>query len=304
MSLGTRAGMVMAGLVGSASGLTAELTSSDAVLRAPLALCRRVGFAQLRGGAGASATAAYVANLLARRRTGMVLAVNGSAGERHVLRQAGVTAPPPDSSRPKRALHRDADADRRVHPASASDARAGLGVSGSGLYGLDLTRDRLSAGAGSWLEQVSPIARFYDLVLTDWGVRDRRADLRQVAMTSHVVCLVARADRYAAEEAAALVPALQEVEDRPRLVLVLVDVGRTGGQAPALLRRQLPVPVLTIPYEPRQAAEQPAGSRQLPARFRLAGIRLARAILTEAQHPDLRSRSLSTLGRVAAGVAS
>ncbi|HLL62746.1 MAG TPA: hypothetical protein VK401_06845 [Propionibacteriaceae bacterium] len=297
MSLGTRAATAMSGLVGSASGLTAELTSSDAVLRAPLALSRRVGFVQLRGGAGASATTAYVANLLARRRTGMVLAVNASAGERHAVWQAGVAAPPPDPSWPKRALHRDLAADRRAHPTSAADARAGLGVSGSGLYGLDLTRDRLSAGAGSWLEQVSPIARFYDVVLTDWGVRDRRADLRQVGVTSHVVCLVARADRYTVEEAAALVPALQEVEDRPRLVLVLVDVGRTGGPTPALLRRQLSVPVVTIPYEPLQAAEQPPGSRRLPAPFRLAGIRLARAILTEAQHPELRQRSLTALGR-------
>jgi cellulose biosynthesis protein BcsQ len=290
--------MVLSGLAGSASGLTAELTSSDAVLRAPLALSRRIGVAQLRGGVGASATTAYVANLLARRRSGMVLAVNASAGERHAVGLAGVAAPAaPGPQRAKRDLHRDADADRRVHPGSAADARAGLGVSGSGLYGLDLTRDRLSASAGTWLEHVSPIARFYDVVLTDWGVRDRRADLRQVAVTSHVVCLVARADRYAAEEAAALVPALQEVEDRPRLVLVLVDVGRTGGPTAGLLRRHLSVPVLTIPYEPLLAAEQGPDSRRLPARYRLAGIRLARALLTEAQHSDLRQRSLTALGR-------
>jgi hypothetical protein len=303
MRVGTRAAEIVSGLVGSASGLTAELADSDAVLRAPLALSRRVGFAHLRGGAGASAVAAYVANLLAARRAGMVLAVNASAGERHAVWQAGVAPPPSEPPRAKRA-HRTADADRRMHPASAADARAGLGVSGSGLYGLDLTRDQLSPSAGTWLEQVSPIARFYDVVLTDWGVRDRRADLRQVAVTSHVVCLVARADRYAAEEAAALVPALQEVEDRPRLVLVLVDVARTGDHTPALLRGQLSVPVLTIPYEPLRAVEQPPASRDLPARSRLAGIRLARAIMTEAQHPDLRSRSLTTLGRATADVSS
>lgn len=298
MSVGTRASMIFSGLAGSASAVTAELTSSDAVLRAPLALCRRVGFVQLRGGAGASATAAYVASLLARRRTGMVLAVNASAGERPVLAWAGVATP----QHAKRAVqHSSADGDRRVHPASAADARAGLGISGTGLYGLDLTRDRVSAGAGTWFEQVSPIARFYDVVLTDWGVRDRRVDLRQVAVASHVVCLVARADRYAAEEAAALIPALQEVEDRPRLVLVLVDVGRIGGPTPLLLRRQLEVPVLTVPYEPLWAAEVPPTSRRLPARSRLAGIRLARTVMAEAQRTDLRQRSLAALGRTMAG---
>lgn len=290
MTLATRASMIISGLAGSASGLTHELTTADAVLRAPLALSRRVGFVHLRGGAGASTAAAHVASLLARRRTGMVLAVNAAAGERHVLTQAGV--PAPGGSR---------EADRRLRPGSAADARAGLGVSGSGLYGLDLTRDRLSAGAGTWFEAVSAIARFYDVVLTDWGVRDRRVDLRQVAVASHVVCLVARADRYAAEEAAALVPALQEVEDRPRLMLALVDVGRTGGSTAARLARQLAVPVLPIPYEPLRALEEPPPSRGLPAPSRLAAIRLAGTIMAEASRTDLRQRSLAALGRTMAG---
>lgn len=330
MTLATRTSMIISGLAGSASGLTHELTTSDAVLRAPLALSRRVGFVHLRGGAGASTAAASVASLLARRRTGMVLAVNASAGERQVLTQAGVPVPGPRSARrrdeekradnafpsasadevggverdpqtAKRAIERSRDADLRLRPGRAADARAGLGVSGAGLYGLDLTRDRQSAGAGTWFEQVSAIARFYDMVLTDWGVRDRRVDLRQVAVASHVVCLVARADRYAAEEAAALVPALQEVEDRPRLVLALVDVGRTGGSTAARLARQLAVPVLPIPYEPLRALEAPPPSRRLPAPSRLAGIRLARTIMVEAQHADLRQRSLATLGRTMAG---
>lgn len=296
--------MVLTGLVGSASAATGELTDSDAVLRAPVALCRRVGFVQLRGGAGASSTAGYVASLLAHRRTGMVLGVNASAGERHALWQAGVAAPVPVATpRAKRAVG-GGEADRRVHPSSAADARAGLGVSGAGLYGLDLARDHLSASAGSWLEQVSPIARFYDVVLTDWGVRDRRVDLRQVAVTSHVVCLVARADRYAAEEAAALVPSLLEVEDRPRLVLALVDVGRTGDHTARLLRRHLGVPVLPVPYEPLRAGVEPPASRRLPGRSRLAGIRLARALMTEASRADARSRSLAALGRAVAGASS
>ena len=271
--------MIISGLLGSVSGITHELTTSDTLLRSPLALSRRIGFVQLRGGSGASSTAGYVASMLARRRTGMVLAVNASAGETNLLWQAGLTR---SAARESRDFH------RRAHPASAADARAGLPVTGTGLIALDLARDHLATSAGTWFEQVTPIARFYDLVITDWGVRHRQVDLRQVARASHVVCLVTRADRYPAEEAAALIPALSEVEDQPRVVLALVDVGRTAERTPQLLRSQLQVPVLTIPYDPLRAAARPVGSRRLPTRTRLAYTRLCTALMAEAVRPDYR----------------
>ena len=218
MTAGDAVSMIISGLLGSASGITHELTTSDMLLQSPLALSRRIGFVQLRGGSGASSTAGYVASMLARRRTGMVLAVNASAGETNLLWHAGLTRP---AGGARNALS-------RAHPASAADARAGLPVTGTGLIALDLARDHLATGAGTWFEQVTPIARFYDLVITDWGPRHRQVDLRQVARASHVVCLVSRADRYPAEEAAALIPALSEVEDQPRVGLALVDVGRTA----------------------------------------------------------------------------
>jgi MinD-like ATPase involved in chromosome partitioning or flagellar assembly len=271
--------MIISGLLGSASGITHELTASDTLLRSPLALSRRIGFVQLRGGSGASSTAGYVASMLARRRTGMVLAVNASAGETNLLWQAGLN---------RSAAAGASDYQRRAHPSSAADARAGLPVTGTGLIALDLARDHLATSAGTWFEQVTPIARFYDLVITDWGVRHRQVDLRQVARASHVVCLVTRADRYPAEEAAALIPALLDVEDQPRVVLALVDVGRTGERTPQLLRSQLQVPVLTIPYDPLRAAARPVGSRRLPTRTRLAYTRLCTALMAEAVRPDYR----------------
>ena len=271
--------MIISGLLGSASGITHELTTSDMLLQSPLALSRRIGFVQLRGGSGASSTAGYVASMLARRRTGMVLAVNASAGETNLLWHAGLTRSAARGAR---------NALSRAHPASAADARAGLPVTGTGLIALDLARDHLATGAGTWFEQVTPIARFYDLVITDWGLRHRQVDLRQVARASHVVCLVSRADRYPAEEAAALIPALSEVEDQPRVVLALVDVGRTAERTPQLLRSQLQVPVLTIPHDPLRAAARPVGSRQLPTRTRLAYIRLCTALMAEAVRPDYR----------------
>jgi MinD-like ATPase involved in chromosome partitioning or flagellar assembly len=274
-----RPSTVVAGLIGSISAISHELITSDALLRSPLALSRRIGFVQLRGGSGASSTAGYVASMLARRRTGMVLGVNASAGEANMLWQAGLTRSVAGGARSEH---------RRSHPASAADARAGLPVSGTGLLGLDLARDHLAASAGTWFEQVTPIARFYDLVITDWGVRHRQVDLRQVARASHVVCLVARADRYPAEEAAALVAALAEVEDQPSVVLVLVDVGRTAERTPQLLGRQLPVPVSSIPYDPRRAQARPVASRNLPSSSRLAYTRLCTALMAEAVKPAYR----------------
>jgi MinD-like ATPase involved in chromosome partitioning or flagellar assembly len=274
-----RASHIVSGLIGSVSAISHELITSDALLRSPLALSRRIGFVQLRGGSGASSTAGYVASMLAHRRTGMVLGVNASAGEANMLWQAGLTRSVAGGARSEH---------RRSHPASAADARAGLPVSGTGLLGLDLARDHLAASAGTWFEQVTPIARFYDLVITDWGVRHRQVDLRQVARASHVVCLVARADRYPAEEAAALVAALAEVEDQPSVVLVLVDVGRTAERTPQLLGRQLPVPVSSIPYDPRRAQARPVASRNLPSSSRLAYTRLCTALMAEAVKPAYR----------------
>jgi MinD-like ATPase involved in chromosome partitioning or flagellar assembly len=271
--------MIISGLLGSVSAITHELTTSDALLRSPLALSRRIGFVQLRGGSGVSSTAGYVASMLARRRTGMVLGVNASGGEANMLWYAGLTRLPATGT---------ADHQRRKHPSTAADARAGLPMSGAGLIALDLGRDHLGASAGTWFEHVTPIARFYDLVITDWGVRHRQVDLRQVARASHVVCLVARADRNPAEEAAALIPALAEMEDQPRVVLALVDVGRTAERTPQLLRSQLPVPVVSVPYDPRRAQARPVASRQLPSRTRLAYTRLCTALMAEAVRPAYR----------------
>jgi MinD-like ATPase involved in chromosome partitioning or flagellar assembly len=271
--------MIISGLLGSVSAITHELTTSDALMRSPLALSRRIGFVQLRGGSGASSTAGYVASMLARRRTGMVLGVNASGGEANMLWYAGLTRLPATGT---------ADHQRRKHPSTAADARAGLPMSGAGLIALDLGRDHLGASAGTWFEHVTPIARFYDLVITDWGVRHRQVDLRQVARASHVVCLVARADRNPAEEAAALIPALAEMEDQPRVVLALVDVGRTAERTPQLLRSQLPVPVVSVPYDPRRAQARPVASRQLPSRTRLAYTRLCTALMAEAVRPAYR----------------
>jgi hypothetical protein len=85
-----------------------------------------------------------------------------------------------------------------------------------------------------------------------------------------------------------LLPALAECEDQPRVVLTLVDVGRTAERTPQVLGDQLQVPVLTIPYDARRAAASQVASRRLPRKTRLAYIRLCTALMAEAVQPAYR----------------
>ena len=257
---------------GSTTASVQELMAADAALRMPLPLVRRIGVVHLRGGAGASSTAAAVASTLARRRAGHVLAVNASAGTSHVLRQAGL---------PHGAVQSDEQS--RVSPKRLADAVAGLPRTPSGVFAYDLQSggDRdTPVPSTTWFERVTPIARFFDAIVTDWGVRAWQLDLGQVAAASHTVCVVARADRFAAEEAAAVVPALLEHEDRPAVVLVLVDVGDGRESIVADAVADGPTPVVWMPFDSARGGSRPVGSRALATRSRIAVRRLTMTLLT------------------------
>lgn len=276
MKIGTgRVARASLGVFGSTSSWVGELSEAAMILSRPLPLVRRIGFVQLHGGAGTSSIAGYVASTLARRRTGMVLGVNASAGPIHLLWHAGLAG---DAEQ--------LEAARRAGAQTAEDARAGLPVTRTGLVGLDLTREVAAPGSVSdlvWADRVGPIARFYDVVCTDWGVRDPRVDLRRVVETCHVLCLVARADRHAAEEAASLVPAIRAVDDRVRVVLVLTDLSRSDQADPGALRKLIDVPVHLVPYQPRRAGARPVGSDHLPARHRRNLLQLAALLMSDGE---------------------
>ena len=224
--------VIISALAGSVSAIADELTASDALLRSPLALSRRVGFVQLHGGSGASATAGYLASMLAHRRTGMVLGVNASAGEANMLWHAGLTRSTGAGGD---------DQERRRHPRPAA-TQGRTACPGDGLIALDLARDHLAASAGTWFEQVTPIARFYDLVITDWGVRHQQVDLRQVARAQPCRVLGCPGRPVPGRGGSRSAACALGVEDRPGVVLALVDVGRTAEGTPQLLRDQLQVP--------------------------------------------------------------
>ncbi|WEO77907.1 hypothetical protein BJQ94_02355 [Cryobacterium sp. SO2] len=262
-------------LVGSASARLHDLTSADAAIRMPLTLNRRIGLVQACGGAGASTVAAGVASIFATRRSGLVLGVNASGGAQNLLWHAGVPTLP------------GALPPARTRPLSAADAAAGLPVARSGLIGLDLrdpAHPTTPVPSRTWFDRINPVSRFFDLAITDWGVRGYQIDLAQVALASHVLCVVTPSRRHELEDAAAVIPALTGVEDGPQVVLVIVDVsGSSRGQALPDVGSDLGVPVLRIPHDPSAGSATPVASAHMSARTRIAYAQLAGTIMTQAQ---------------------
>lgn len=257
-----------------------EFESADRIIRAPLALSHRIAFTQLTGGTGASAVSAYVASLLAHRRTGPVLGVNASGGRRTLLWHAGLTGDEGESGR--------AVDPRRLRPASFADASASLERTPGGLYTLDVRSEGtgIAATEADWATPVAPITRFYDVVCTDWGVRRPELDLGGVAAGSHTVCLVARADRSSLEEAIAVSAALRDVESAPHVVVAAVDLGNTAGRAAEAVRWGATTPIVRIPFDPARSDAAPVASAGLSTRSRVAHTRLAAELM-----PRLRSRA-------------
>lgn len=276
-------------LVGSASARLHDLTAADAAVRAPLTLNRRIGVVQAAGGSGASTVAANLASIIAHRRSGLVLAANASAGTHNVLWHAGV--PVSDAGRPVGRVLQTA-------PRSAAEATAQLPISPAGLMGLDLrhpAHPTTPAPSRTWFDHINPVSRFFDLVVTDWGVRGWQVDLSQVALASHVMCVVSRSERHAVEQAAAIIPALRGLDDGPGIVFVIVNVSGSRNSAHTTpLTRTLGVPVIRIPHDPAAGAASPVASVHTTAHSRIGHAVLAGTIMAEAQRSLLAPGASST----------
>lgn len=253
-----------------------SLQAADAVLRAPLPLSRRIGFVAVDGGCGTSSTAAHVATTYAVRRSGAVLAVDAGPGPAGLFWHTA-TRPEPRAE----AAGVDAAA-VRAHARTTRDAVLGLATTGAGLHLLDLRGpDLVSPDLRSWSAAVRPSGRFFDVVVTDFGVRRPGEDLLEVASTCHVLVVVGRADRVPAGRAAATADLLAGRPDGPAVALVLVDVGRTSDRCAAALADGLPVPVLTVRHD-RARAEAP-GLRRLARRTRLDLVRVSATLLSRSE---------------------
>lgn len=264
-------------MFGSVGGAVHDLTAADTVLRSSLPLSRRIAVVAVDGGAGTTAVATALNGLLAHRRSGPVLGVDAAGGQHGLVARSGIDPSPATGDSPP------GDPTGRAGAATLAQATAGLPRSTTGGYLLDLAGDqRRSASVADWARKVSPIARFFDLVITDWGVRPVTGDLPAAVQTSHVVVMVGRADRRSAATAASALAGLRESGLRAATRLVLVDVGRTADRVAAPLGRALEVGVPVLAYDPSWSAGPDSAGRRFGARTRRAHIDLAVMVMTEA----------------------
>ncbi|WP_412163981.1 hypothetical protein [Curtobacterium flaccumfaciens] len=231
---------------GSVAGGARELDDAHQTIRQGVPTSRRIAFASLRGGTGCSTTAAAVATVLARRRTGRVLGVDGAAGARSFAALAGAdhTGPTPPS-------------DRRAAARTSWDAADGLASTPSGLGVLrigDPQQTTRQAAPAEWAEAVDPIARFFDVVVGDWGSRSPFVDLGAVAVGAHVVALVTGTDRHGIEEGIAHADALRRHAPDARVVVVAVDTVGTGLRAARVAAAWPEHVVLAVPNDPTTTA--------------------------------------------------
>ncbi|GAA3871592.1 hypothetical protein GCM10022381_13350 [Leifsonia kafniensis] len=262
-ALGSRA------LFGSPAAALRQLSAEDEQIRMALPVNRRIGFVQLDAGNGCSTLAAQVAGVFAARRSGHVLGVNASAGPHNLIAHAGLGTA--SSDQPNAV---------RLFAQSARDALTDLRRSATGLVVQDLRHSPLAdASVASWNEQITPISRFFDLTVTDWGVRPPENDLGAVIATSHTICLVARADRYTAEIAASLVPAIHAHQTQPSVVLALVDIDGSAGQAPSRMFSDASLPICVIRHDPELARAGDTIARSRSGRSRRAASTLAATLL-------------------------
>ena len=114
------------------------------------------------------------------------------------------------------------------------------------------------------------------------GRRPATVDLAEAVATSHIVVMVARADRRSATRAAAALAGLRDADTTAATRLVLVDVARTPDRVADPLSRALGAAVPTLPHEPGWAADPGPSAVRFGARTRRAHIDLAVMVMTEA----------------------
>ena len=248
---------VPAALFGSAGGARTRLTEWDAAIRGIRSTSRRIGFVSLGAGAGATTLAEHVLRVVAARRLPPSLAVDVAGGERNLGARIGapLTAP----------------SDARAGARTTADALTGL-TAGDGWFAL---RPALAEGpVASWLAEAAPITRFFEVSITDFGVRHPLADLAGCAALCDVVCLVSDARRSPAELARAVAPAIAALPEGPIPVLALVDHSRVGGAVARTMASDA-WPVVGIPFDRGlRSGGRPSG----PARHAL--LQLAATVLS------------------------
>ncbi|MFJ3385890.1 MULTISPECIES: hypothetical protein [unclassified Curtobacterium] len=292
---------------GSTAGGARELDDAHRAIRQGVPTSRRIAFTSLAGGTGCSATAAAVATVLARRRPGRVLGVDGAAGSRSLARYAGTSvegATPPSALRAGARASWEATDGLALAPSGLHVLRVGYGSSRgragfpdraasperagfpdraasperAGFPDRAASPERAgfpdrAASPDEWADAVDPIARFFDVVVGDWGRRSPFVDLGAVAEDAHVVALVCAADRAAIEAAVSHAEAVRAHAAGTEVVVVPVDVTGEGQRAARTAATWDHVRVLPVPHDPAVTD---------PRRVRSAALRTGLVHLTAA----------------------
>lgn len=256
-------GAMPAALFGGAAGLHRRFSAWDAAITRPVSAVHRVGFVQLAAGAGATTVASEVVRLIARRRATPPFVVDLSP-EGDLARRLGIA---------ETAQRRD----RRVIR-SSDDARQLVQVTSSGMLG-SRPSDAAVRPVEAWEREISPLVRFHEVVIADFGPRDPDRDIAEIASLCDTVCVVAPAQREGAELARIVVEAVAALPEAPRAVVVLVDATKDARRVPATVAAQTAHPVIVVPNDAALAGGEPARS----FRARQALLRLAGALVEEAR---------------------
>lgn len=221
---------------GSATAAQTVLATQDAAIRAPLSTTRRIGFLALTAHESVTPLALQVTRTITSRRAESVLAVDVTA-DGGLARALEIAESSPNETR--------AGARTSVEAVTGLEDRRGI----VGLRPPAVADDPVSA----WLSEAAPIARFFEVAVTDFGAHHPLADLGSCAALSDVVCLVADATRGAAENARAVIPAISALPESPAVVLALTETDPDSAAVARAVAATSSHPVVFVPRAARAA---------------------------------------------------
>lgn len=263
----------------SRSSAVQTLIEHDATIATPVPLTVRIGVTSADGGVGASSAIGGLAALFSARRRGATLLVAAS-GNADALHSAGLHQVEQDAFLPTSA--------RREAPQRLADAMHGLPVTDQGLHCLDLAA-QTSAIATPTVTQcaqtLAPIARYLDLVCTDFG-RRARIETSELASLNDVTVVACRTDRDSLDRAIGVVDHLL-ASDHQVVVCVTDLTAQVSPASVGILTQSWGAPVHQLPWE--RALARPWRDRRRPGldglspRYRRRMIALGAAVMTKAR---------------------
>ncbi|MFS0853844.1 hypothetical protein [Microbacterium sp. 179-I 3D4 NHS] len=204
----------------------------DRAIRTPVASVRRIGVVHLVGEAGATMLTHELVRAAVRRRQGPVLAVDLSETGR-LAGRLGVVGT--TEVRGRRLIR------------TSAEAEAALQRIGPRVWGA---RPHPGGGvADAWSRHIAPVMRFHEIAMVDLGRRDPERDLEAAAALCDGVCVVAPAERRAAEAARVVAEAVAAMPEHPSTVLALVDREGTARGVPRTIRAHTGLPLVQVPRD-------------------------------------------------------